>query len=211
MKSIRDMKELILLKKLLQGLEVSLKVKLKIPKKMATIIAGVIWFLWSGYTFDTIHGFLIDALNNKRSQTASIIVLVVVGFIHAILSSLKKNFDSYGKKNIVDIYVWLSSTFTVIGTGFLAFTCLKIFCGLLGEVACEIPFLAKKDEFTLWPFIIITFLAFLYCAIKMGTIIGEIIELGKTLFHTSSEQQVEEEMEELEDNETPRGEPSNSN
>ncbi len=35
MKSIRDMKELILLKKLLQGLEVSLEVKLIIPKKMA--------------------------------------------------------------------------------------------------------------------------------------------------------------------------------
>lgn len=35
MNSIRDMKDLILLKKLLQGLEVSINVKLKIPKKMA--------------------------------------------------------------------------------------------------------------------------------------------------------------------------------
>lgn len=154
---------------------------------LGLILIGIICFIIGGYTFEDIHTFLANALKNKKYQNIGIVLLLVVGVIHSVLASLKKNIDSYGKKNIIDIYVWLSSTFTVIGTGFLAFTSLKIFCGLLGEIACDIPFLVKNDVFALWPFIVITFIATLYCAIKIGTTVSEIIELAKMLFHDKSD------------------------
>ena len=118
--------------------------------------------------------------------------MTFIGIAHAIVSSLKKNFDSYGKKDAIDIYVWLSSTFTVIGTGFLAYTSLKIFSGLLGEAFCSVPFLFKSDGFVLWPFMVITFIALLYCAIKIAAIVSEIINLAKLLFHSKTSEPTSE-------------------
>lgn len=158
------------------------------------IMVGLIWFFAGGYTLEDAHTFVSSHLKNKKTHSIAIIVLVVIGIGHAILSSLKKNMDSYGIKNPIDIYVWLSSTFTVIGTGFLAFTTLKIFCGLLGEAFCGIPFLFNKDGFVLWPFMVITFIALLYCAIKIGAIVGEIIELARLLFHSKTEEPTIEEL-----------------
>jgi len=139
-------------------------------------------------TLTDIHKYISSILNSEKVIAILIIVLVFVGIVHAILHSWKKNIDSFGKKSVMDFYIWITSTMTVIGTGFLAYTSLKIFNGLLGEKVANIQFLfSNEDPLILWPFMIITFVAVIYCAIKIGSMIGEIIDMCKVFFHYNEE------------------------
>ena len=164
--------------------------KYKIPRApyyvaILFIAIGIFGFFYKGLTLLDIHIFLCDKIKDDKIISGSILILVIIGLAHAILNRLKKSIDFYGKKDALDFYIWLSSLTSVIGTGFLAYSSLKIFCGLLGEKLTGIPFICQgNDGLISYSFIAITLAIIFFCAIKIGSMVGNIVELCKTFFHS---------------------------
>ena len=149
---------------------------------VALIILGVGIFalIYSGTTLEDVYNRINLILNSKRTYFIGALILILLAIVHAILASLKRNIDVFDKKSIIDIGTWLNSTFLAIGTGFIICTSLKVFNSLLGEKVANVQFLLNPtDGFVSWPFMVITFIAVIYCIIRIGIMTSEVLSLCK--------------------------------
>src|ERR1700752_809903 len=159
--------------------------KYKVPSwliygSLILVVAGIASMIYFDITLISIHGRINKGLESIRMCSIGLLILLVISVAHSMCPSYKKNVDYSGKHSIFDFLSWLTSIFLAIGTGFIVYTSLKLFNALLGEKVAGIQFLLhQEDGFVSWPFMAVTLICVIFCVIRIGSMISEIISLCK--------------------------------
>jgi hypothetical protein len=142
---------------------------------------GVLLMAFFGdMTFTELYMGLSTFIGSDKAVFFMIILLSLIAITHSVFRSLRLNIDEYDSNSIFSLNIWIISIFTLLGIGFMGYSALKVFCGLLGEKVCKIPFLVKPDDLTLWPFMALSIFIIVYCGIRVGIFIGEIVTAVKS-------------------------------